>query len=44
MRERLLSIGFVPVGSTAEALTEELAANIAFWQPIVKASGYKIAN
>ena len=44
MRDKLLSIGFIPVGSTAEALTEELAANIAFWQPIVKASGYKIAN
>lgn len=44
VREKLLAIGFIPVGSTAEALTEELAANIAFWQPIVKASGYKIAN
>jgi tripartite-type tricarboxylate transporter receptor subunit TctC len=44
MRDKLLGIGFIPVGSTAEVLTEELAANIAFWQPIVKASGYKIAN
>jgi tripartite-type tricarboxylate transporter receptor subunit TctC len=44
VREKLLTIGFIPVGSTAEGLAEELAANIAFWQPIVKATGYKIAN
>jgi tripartite-type tricarboxylate transporter receptor subunit TctC len=44
VREKLLAIGLIPVGSTPEALTEELATNIAFWQPIVKASGYKIAN
>jgi hypothetical protein len=30
------------VGTTSDALTEEVAANTAFWQPIVKASGYKI--
>ena len=27
-----------------EGLTQELAANTAFWQPIVKATGYKITN
>jgi tripartite-type tricarboxylate transporter receptor subunit TctC len=44
VRERLLAIGLVPVGSTPEALADELAANAAFWQPIVKATGYKITN
>ena len=44
VREKLLAIGLIPVGSTPEALSDELATNIAFWQPIVKASGYKIAN
>jgi tripartite-type tricarboxylate transporter receptor subunit TctC len=43
-REKLLAIGLIPVGSTADGLTQELAANTAFWQPIVKASGYKITN
>ena len=42
--EKLLAIGLIPVGSTPEGLTQELAANTAFWQPIVKASGYKITN
>ena len=32
------------VGSTPEDLEKELAANTAFWQPIVKATGYKITN
>lgn len=44
VREKLLAIGLIPVGSTPEGLTEELAVNTAFWQPIVKASGYKITN
>ena len=43
-REKLLAIGLIPVGSTPEGLTKELAANTAFWQPIVKATGYKITN
>jgi tripartite-type tricarboxylate transporter receptor subunit TctC len=43
-REKLLAIGLIPVGSTPEELTQELAANTAFWQPIVKATGYKITN
>ncbi|MFL6820649.1 MAG: Bug family tripartite tricarboxylate transporter substrate binding protein, partial [Bradyrhizobium sp.] len=42
IREKLLAIGLIPVGTTSDALTEEVAANTAFWQPIVKASGYKI--
>ena len=43
-REKLLAIGLIPVGSTPEGLTKELAANTEFWQPIVKATGYKITN
>lgn len=43
-REKLLAIGLIPVGTTPEGLTQELAANTAFWEPIVKASGYKITN
>lgn len=43
-REKLLAIGLIPVGSTPEGLARELAANTAFWQPIVKATGYKITN
>jgi tripartite-type tricarboxylate transporter receptor subunit TctC len=44
LREKLLTIGLIPVGSTPEGLVAELAANTAFWQPIVKATGYKISN
>jgi tripartite-type tricarboxylate transporter receptor subunit TctC len=43
-KEKLLAIGLIPVGSTPEGLTQELAADTAFWQPIVKATGYKITN
>jgi tripartite-type tricarboxylate transporter receptor subunit TctC len=42
VREKLLAIGLIPVGTTPEGLTQELAANTALWQPIVKATGYKI--
>lgn len=44
VREKLLAIGLIPVGGTAEGLTQELAANTAMWQPVVKATGYKITN
>ena len=44
VREKLLAIGLIPVGSTPQELSQELAANTALWQPIVKATGYKIAN
>lgn len=44
VKERLLAVGLIPVGSTPEALAQELSANTAFWQPIVKATGYKIGN
>jgi tripartite-type tricarboxylate transporter receptor subunit TctC len=42
VREKLLAIGLIPVGTTPDGLTEELTANTAFWQPIVRATGYKI--
>jgi tripartite-type tricarboxylate transporter receptor subunit TctC len=44
VKEKLLAIGLIPVGSTPDELSRELAANTAFWQPIVKATGYKIAD
>jgi tripartite-type tricarboxylate transporter receptor subunit TctC len=44
VREKLLNVGLIPVGSTQEGLVQELAANTALWQPIVKATGYKINN
>jgi tripartite-type tricarboxylate transporter receptor subunit TctC len=39
VKDKLRAIGLIPVGSTPDALTAELAANTAFWQPIVKATG-----
>lgn len=44
VKEKLTGIGLIPVGSTPEGLTKELAADIALWQPIVKATGYRIEN
>jgi tripartite-type tricarboxylate transporter receptor subunit TctC len=44
VREKLLAIGLIPVGTNPDGLTQELAANTALWQPIVKATGYKITN
>jgi tripartite-type tricarboxylate transporter receptor subunit TctC len=44
VREKLSAIGLIPVGTTPEGLAQELAADIGFWQPIVKATGYKITN
>jgi tripartite-type tricarboxylate transporter receptor subunit TctC len=42
MHEKLLAIGLIPVGTNPEGLSQELAADIVLWQPIVKATGYKI--
>jgi tripartite-type tricarboxylate transporter receptor subunit TctC len=44
VKEKLLAVTLIPVGSTPEELTKALAADTAFWQPIVKATGYKITN
>ena len=44
VKEKLLALMLVPVGSTPEGLTKALAADTAFWQPIVKATGYRMAN
>ena len=43
-RDKLKAIGLIPVASTPEGLSKELAANIAFWQPIVQDTGYKITH
>ena len=42
--EKLNAVTLIPVGSTPEDLTKALAADTAFWQPIVKATGYRITN
>jgi len=44
VKEKLMAVTLIPVGSTPEDLTKALAADTAFWQPIVKATGYKITN
>jgi tripartite-type tricarboxylate transporter receptor subunit TctC len=42
IREKLLTLGLIPVGSSQQGLVQELAANTALWQPIVETTGYKI--
>jgi tripartite-type tricarboxylate transporter receptor subunit TctC len=44
VKEKLQAVSLIPVGSTPEELSQRLAADNAFWQPIVKATGYKITN
>ena len=44
VRQKLLNIGLIPVGSTPEGLSKEVAADVALWGPIVKATGYKVDN
>jgi tripartite-type tricarboxylate transporter receptor subunit TctC len=44
VKEKLLALMLVPVGSTQEGLTQQFAADTAFWQPIVEKTGYKITN
>jgi tripartite-type tricarboxylate transporter receptor subunit TctC len=44
VKEKLNAVMLLPVGSTPEDLTKALATDTAFWQPIVKATGYKITN
>jgi tripartite-type tricarboxylate transporter receptor subunit TctC len=44
VKEKLKAVTLIPVGSTPDGLTKALAADTAFWQPIVKATGYKITN
>jgi tripartite-type tricarboxylate transporter receptor subunit TctC len=40
IRERFLSLGVEPTGTTPEALAAIMAADTARWAPIVKASGF----
>lgn len=44
VKDKLNGVTLIPVGSTPEDLTKALATDTAFWQPIVKATGYKITN
>jgi len=44
VQEKFKNVSLIPVGSSQEDLTKALAADTAFWQPIVKATGYKITN
>jgi tripartite-type tricarboxylate transporter receptor subunit TctC len=44
VQEKLKNVTLIPVGSSQDELTKALAADTAFWQPIVKATGYKITN
>ena len=44
VKEKLSAVTLIPVGSTPENLSRALAADTAFWQPIVQATGYKITN
>lgn len=41
VRERLLAIGLVPVGSTPDELAQRVADDSAKWAPLVKASGFR---
>jgi len=40
IKERFLSLGVEPTGTTPEALAAIMAADTARWAPIVKASGF----
>lgn len=40
--ERLMKIGFEPVGSSAEELARRMAEDRAKWAPIVRASGFSV--
>jgi tripartite-type tricarboxylate transporter receptor subunit TctC len=40
VRDRLLALGFEPVGSTPEEFARKLAQDAAKWGPIIKASGF----
>jgi tripartite-type tricarboxylate transporter receptor subunit TctC len=44
VKKKLLAIGLIPVGSTAQALSKELSDDAALWGPIVKETGYKVEN
>jgi tripartite-type tricarboxylate transporter receptor subunit TctC len=44
VKQKLTDIGLIPVGSSPEGLSKEVADDIARWGPIVKATGYKVDN
>ena len=44
VKQKLLAIGLIPVGSAPEGLSKELAADVALWEPVVRATGYRVEN
>jgi tripartite-type tricarboxylate transporter receptor subunit TctC len=40
VRQKLAAIGLEPTGTTPEGLAAIMAADIAYWRPIIKASGF----
>jgi tripartite-type tricarboxylate transporter receptor subunit TctC len=44
VKKKLLALGLIPVGSTPDGLSKEIADDTALWGPIVKATGYKVEN
>ena len=44
VKEKLTAVGLIPVGTSPEGLVQELAADALSWQPIVKATGYRITD
>lgn len=44
VKTRLEAIGLVPTGTSADHLTAIMRANVARWQPIIEASGYRMEN
>jgi tripartite-type tricarboxylate transporter receptor subunit TctC len=40
LRQKLAAIGLEPTGTTPEGLAAIMAADIAYWRPIIKASGF----
>jgi tripartite-type tricarboxylate transporter receptor subunit TctC len=42
VRDALIALGIEATGTTAQALAEIMAADVAYWRPIVEASGYSV--
>jgi tripartite-type tricarboxylate transporter receptor subunit TctC len=40
VRQKLAAIGLEPTGTTPEGLAAIMAADIAYWRPVIKASGF----
>jgi tripartite-type tricarboxylate transporter receptor subunit TctC len=42
MRERYATLGIEPVGNTPEQFTEQIRADLARWEPVVRQAGIRI--